>query len=160
MGGPRPQPDALRLLKADPTNHTAHGRMKSDMKIGPSSPTPPPFPAKLRVDATRVWKEFFPILAKFGLITLADRHALYDLCMVRAEIASLERVVEREASWFVRSNANGLTAHPAVALLQRMRNFSLRQMAEFGLTPASRVDINKIATHDPDSEQAKKWNSI
>jgi P27 family predicted phage terminase small subunit len=130
------------------------------MRIDLASSRPPPFPAKLRVDATRVWREFYPVLAKFGLITLADRLALYDLCMVRAEIASLERTVQRESTWFVPSNANGLIAHPAVALLQRLRNFSLRQMVEFGLTPASRVGIGKIAVHDADSEQLKKWNAM
>lgn len=110
MRGRKPKPTALKILDGD-----REDRINRDEPVLP--PASEEMPNTLATDEARqCWAELSPLLAKAGLLSEGDRHALSLLC----EAYSLTR---------------------ADPLDYKARDLYRRMLIEFGLTPSSRSRI-------------------
>lgn len=99
-------------------------------------------PQRLLVEplAVEKWNDFVPILLEIGTLTTGDGEALATLCEVYA--ASQACLAELRASGPVmRTDLGGVKPNPAGSLYRGLVSLQTSLMAEFGLTPSSRVRL-------------------
>lgn len=98
---------------------------------------PPDF---LDAEALAEWNRIIPELYQVGLITLPDRAALVGYCLAWSTVEKAERALAG-ARLIYRRGTGGAAPNPFLTI----RNDALRVMksflAEFGMTPASRVRL-------------------
>ncbi len=132
--GTKPKPAALKLLAGNPG--------KRRIRPEPSAPSgEPPMPTRLLVEPLAVakWKELVPLLLGIGTLTTGDGEALALLCEVHA--AAQQALLELRASGPVLHTDTALKANPAGPLFRSLAALQQSLMAEFGLTPSSRVRL-------------------
>ena len=133
--GRKPLPEAAKRLAGN----------RGKRKIRPDLPAPagvPPMPKRLMVEPLAVakWRELVPILTDLGTLTTADGEALATLCEVYA--ATQACLLELRASGPVmRTDLGGVKPNPAGSLYRGLVAMQASLMAEFGLTPSSRVRL-------------------
>lgn len=133
--GRKPLPEAAKRLAGNPGKR----------KIRPDLPAPagvPPMPKRLMVEPLAVgkWKELVPILTELGTLTMADGEALATLCEVYA--ATQACLLELRASGpTIKTDLGGVKPNPAGSLYRGLVSMQASLMAEFGLTPSSRVRL-------------------
>ena len=114
--GTKPRPTAIRLLTGvQPCRVNG-----SEPTVPAGVPDPPDY---LDAAALELWEELAPILAKMGVLTVADRHALGLLCDSFSRWRDMPENTTRRTEF-------------------------RRLLAEFGLTPSSRSSI-KVPSQPP-----------
>ena len=124
--GCKPKPTALKLLAG-----VQPCRVNGAEPQGPAGiPTPPDY---VSGEGLELWGELAPMLARMGVLTLADRHALALLCDSFTRWREFPENVARRSEW-------------------------RRLLAEFGLTPSSRssIKVPPAAPADPLADFLKK----
>ena len=133
--GRKPIPEAAKRLAGN----------RGKRKIRPDLPAPvgvPPMPKRLMLEPSAVekWTELVPILVGLGTLTTADGEALATLCEVYA--ATQACLLELRASGPVmKTDLGGVKPNPAGPLYRSLVALQASLMAEFGLTPSSRVRL-------------------
>jgi len=133
--GRKPIPESAKRLAGNPGKR----------KIRPDLPAPagvPPIPKRLMVEPVAVekWRELVPILTELGTLTMADGEALATLCEVYA--ATQACLLELRASGpTIKTDLGGVKPNPAGSLYRGLVAMQASLMAEFGLTPSSRVRL-------------------
>lgn len=133
--GRKPIPESVKRLAGNPGKR----KLRPDL---PSPPGVPPMPMRLMVEplAVEKWQELVPVLSELGTLTLSDGEALATLCEVYA--ASQACLLELRASGPVlRTDLGGVKPNPAGSLYRGLVSLQANLMAEFGLTPSSRVRL-------------------
>lgn len=143
--GIAPKPTALRLVA---------GERKS--RINTNEPIPeeglPLCPMEASPDVHEVWSYTLHHLDVMGILTLADRDALYVYCEAVVVHRDASRILAREGMLAPSTSGRGSVRHPAHQIqrdaAQTMRSFA----QEFGLTPSARSTI-KLHVKDSNKEQ-------
>jgi P27 family predicted phage terminase small subunit len=132
--GRKPKPTALKVFE---------GTQRGAPKREPSAPVGvPPMPDRLAVEPLAVakWEELASILSAVGTLTTGDGEALATLCEVYA--AAQQCLLELRASGpTIKTDLGGVKPNPAGSLYRGLVSLQASLMAEFGLTPSSRVRL-------------------
>jgi P27 family predicted phage terminase small subunit len=133
--GPKPQPASVKKLLGNPGKR----KIRPDL---PAPPGAPLMPKRLMVEPVAVekWQELVPILLDLGTLTMADGEALATLCEVYA--ATQACLLElRSSGPVMHTDLGGVKPNPAGPLYRGLVSLQASLMAEFGLTPSSRVRL-------------------
>jgi P27 family predicted phage terminase small subunit len=96
------------------------------------------------------WREFVPLLAQMGVLTLADGDALGAMCRVKVRMSKalmeLAQAIRRaedtgRLAFIVGGEKNAARGNPLVKAVAELEDEYLRWLREFGLTPSSRTRI-------------------
>lgn len=141
--GRKPKPTALKVFE---------GTQRGAPKREPSAPAGvPPMPDRLKVEPLAVakWEELVPLLMHIGTLTTGDGEALATLCEVYA--AAQACLLELRASGpTIKTDLGGVKPNPAGSLYRGLVSLQASLMAEFGLTPSSRVRLGAKAEKPTD----------
>jgi P27 family predicted phage terminase small subunit len=153
--GRKPKPTATKKLGGNPGKRRLN---ESEPAYAPASARLPS--GKLPKEAAALWRALAPQLAAAGVLKQPDRPALEMLCLhyavVRAALAQMLKdgrveVENAEGQLFTVSDGElaivvpvgeGFKKHPAATVLRENSLAFKSYLAEFGLTPSSRVRIH------------------
>ncbi len=131
--GPAPTPTGLRLVRGDRKSrvNTDEPQAREGLPLCPMEASP---------DVHDIWAYTVNQLSHMGIVTQADRDALYAYC----EAVVLHRAASRELArtgLLMEGMHGGVVKHPAHQI-QRDAASTMRAFAqEFGLTPSARSTI-------------------
>lgn len=145
--GPPPKPTTLKILEGNPGK-----RPLNDREPEPEVAVPR-MPAWLSPRAKAEWKRIVPELVRLNLLATIDLAALAAYCQAFAELEEATRTVDKEGRVCVQPIVNKkgerigerLKPHPAVQQQRDAMRTVKQFLAEFGLSPASRsqVQVNR-----------------
>lgn len=163
MRGRKPLPGVVHLLRGNPG--------KRPINLGAVSPEVqvPKYPAHLDAEARREWKRVSVELERYGLISNIDRAALAMYCTAWSRHAKAEALLAELAE--TSQNAAGLliaspNGYPVQSPLLSISNRAMEQckamLAEFGMSPSSRVRVKPSDSKNQAADEAAqdKWNAI
>ena len=140
MGRPQ-KPTALKILQGKPGHR----------KLPRGEPTPEKSvekPKGLRPYEKEMWNYLAPRFEKQGVITENDLHAMYIMCQTwgdyREAIDEFDRQAESNGGkrLYVVSAKNGSPyPNPLLGIINTLRDRLGKQLAQFGMTPASRSSV-------------------
>ena len=141
--GPKPKPDALRVIDGGK-------RVTGQAPAETSLPTPPEW---LRAEAKAEWKRLGRKLADLGLLSSIDRAAFAAYCQAFGTWAAAEKALAKMrqdeanpmAGHVAKTAGGNLVHHPLGTVAQKARLEAVKIAAEFGLTPSSRSRIDTDA---------------
>lgn len=137
MRGPVAKPTALKMLEGNPGKRDIN-KNEPKYDLEEKSEKAPPW---LGAEAKKEWKRVLPLLKKNGLVTDADYMALCAYCQSIDTWIAAEKL--KRADGLVTTTSNGTEVqHPAVNIANSALNNILKFGREFGLTPASRANLN------------------
>jgi len=135
MGGRRPTPTSLRILKGNPQRRPING---AEPTI-PAGDLPEPT-EELDAEGLKTWARYVPILLGAGLATPADAPALTALCQKWSEWVAIQRRLKVEGMIVVRKGIP--VRHPLAQQADVIAAQLKAYFVEFGMTPASRSRIS------------------
>ena len=139
--GPKRTPsDVLRL----------RGSRQAERRV--SEPNPPAKipkpPAWLEVDAKRCWKKILPRLLEMRVLRQIDENALARYCTTWVRWRKANEFLAKNGETYMLKDADGkpkcLQQFPQVAVANRLAQHLLRLEQEFGMTPASRPNLEVV----------------
>lgn len=140
MRGRLPKPAEIKAAEGVLRPRDAHG-WAAGISAGAELVVPPP---GLSERGMKYWPDFQAAFARHRVVKGADVLAVGQLIEVYAEYRQYQELVETEGATYWKRGPDGaqLKANPAVAMLAsadaRLRGW----MAEFGITPSSRVRVH------------------
>ena len=143
MSGPARQPTALRLLQGNPSRRPI---VMDEFRPVTAIPA---MPKHLKGEAKKEWLRITAELAKYGLISEVDRDALAMICTIWSRYVVAEQIIDRmakkspeTAGLFVNTPNNFPVQSPWLALSNRAMEMYKSFLAEFGMSPASRMRVS------------------
>lgn len=113
----------------------------------------PECPSWLDKEAKAEWKRLIPILTQMGILTLADRQALAQLCQARSDYVRAAKRVRKDGETFM--TPKGFVAkHPMVTVMNEAFARWYRLMPHFGLSPSARAGLATVKPN-PDENRGK-----
>lgn len=141
MRGRKPKPTELKIAQGNPGKQSK-AILSRGLKIPNAIPDPPADLSELAADE---WRRIAPLLHDIGMLAKIDRDALALYCESLADWFKARREVLAKPMIGKRRNPQWVIEEKAAARL-------LRMMAEFGLTPSSRMRLNQPAGTKPKDE--------
>lgn len=126
-------------------------------KTRPLEPAPPaaekpPCPAWLDADARKVWRALIPQLARLGVLTRLDQHALARYCTLWVRWRKMETLLAEKGELVISYTEEGAVAGvhvtPYVAIASTLADKLLRLEQHFGMTPSARAALH-VEIPDP-----------
>ncbi|OFX13210.1 MAG: hypothetical protein A2Z18_11120 [Armatimonadetes bacterium RBG_16_58_9] len=151
VGRPR-IPTAIKLVRGNP------GKRPLNQREPQPQPGPPPMPEKLASNelAAQEWHRLCPMLERMRVLTEADGIALANLCFDVALLDDCQKKLS-ETGLLVRNKATGLIhRNPLVDMLGQTTDRVTKALREFGMTPASRSNI-QVA---PETAADNPWEKL
>ena len=154
MAGRNPKPTKLKLLQGNP------GRRP----LNSSEPQPdagaPVMPDGLSAEAEAEWKKVIPILAKMGVLTVADGATIAGYCQSRADWLRAQSEIEEYGVTVeepITNRMGDVVGHrrkknPAVTVASDAKKMMRAFASDLGLSPASRTRVHASPT-DENSER-------
>lgn len=96
-------------------------------------------PYGLADEAVPYWHKLVPMIAKRGILVETDVPALADMCLVKARLDEVERLIVNEG--FTVMGARGVVRNPLTMVASEYRRAWLIYCARFALTPSDRAGI-------------------
>lgn len=143
MPGPLPKPSHLKVLTGNPGNRPLNENEPQPAKGEPVMPD------WLTGRAASAWRELVPELARIGLLTVVDGHALAVYCEAWATYVEASERVRREGV-LVESYRGGMAKNPAAQIMRDSADLMLKVGSQFGLSPATRA---RLTIPDDGSDQ-------
>lgn len=145
--GRKPKPRALRVYEGNPSR-----RRLPDAPEPPSPPAPPDPPEHLDGEALRFWRSYAPPLHALGLLSAADVAALSLAAAAWSDYRAASEQIRRLGA--VLTGKKGMQYQsPYVAIRHRAEERLRHWLAEFGLTPSSRMRL-RVAPAPADEIEA------
>ena len=145
MGKRGRQPTPIELLKLRGTFRLG--------RHGTGHPEPdrsrPSCPSWVSPEAKRCWRELIPQLERLGLLAKCDRTMLTMLCQTWADWRDAQEFIAKHGTTYpvIRDGQPPeFKQYPHVRLARQLADQALRLSREFGLTPAARAGLGKVAT--------------
>ena len=136
--GRKPIPMVLHIANGNPSKKTLADLHSPEMPFDPACPIPPD-EILHDPDALAEWNRIVPDLFSVGLIRKIDCSALTMYCLAYADWIVGVRAMARGR--LIRNKRGEIIVNPAMKIVDhaytRMKNF----LAEFGMTPSSRVRL-------------------
>lgn len=133
-------PAKLKLVEGSRPGRDSGGReVKPPPPFRRLPPAPPEF---LFGDAIEEWQRVVPELQRLGLTKQIDAASLTAYCLAWQRMCQAQRIIQEQSEHgLLGMNSQGLTRHPAVAIVEAASK-ELRAWAhEFGLTPAAEAGL-------------------
>lgn len=138
VAGRKPQPANLKLLKGrTPGRDSGDRKVRKPPSFVRKAPAPPSWLSK---EAKAEWRRVVPELERLGLLKAGDRSGLANYCETWATFVAATKRVQSEG--LTVEIAQGMVAHPAVAIARNAGKEIRSWCAEFGLTPSSEGRLN------------------
>ncbi len=120
--------------------------MKRDNKsVSPAtSTTLPPAPAWLSPTAREEWNRLAPILVAEGRLLPAQETAFGSYCVAVGNMLNASSAIGRDGIT-IEGRRGGIVKHPACTILNAAMSQVLQYGKIFGLSPASRAALDKVA---------------
>lgn len=134
MPGPLPKPTHLKVLTGNPGNRPLNENEPQPAKGEPT------MPKWLKGRAAAAWKEIVPELARIGLLTVVDGHALAVYCEAWATYVQASEIVRAEGI-LVDSYRGGKAKNPAAQIMRDSADLMMKVGGQYGLTPATRTRL-------------------
>lgn len=134
MPGPLPKPSHLKVLNGNPGN-----RPLNEQEPRPAQGEPLK-PSWLEGRAASAWDELVPELARIGLLTVVDGHALAVYCEAWATYVQASEVVRKEGV-LIESYRGGMAKNPAAQIMRDSADLMMKVGGQFGLSPATRARL-------------------
>lgn len=134
MPGPLPKPTHLKVLTGNPGNRPLNENEPQPAKGEPT------MPKWLKGRAAAAWKEIVPELARIGLLTVVDGHALAVYCEAWATYVQASEIVRSEGL-LVESYRGGKAKNPAAQIMRDSADLMMKFGGQFGLSPATRARL-------------------
>jgi P27 family predicted phage terminase small subunit len=90
--------------------------------------------------AASAWDELVPELARIGLLTLVDGHALAVYCEAWATYVEASAIVRSEGI-LIDSYRGGKAKNPAAQIMRDSADLMMKVGGQYGLTPATRTRL-------------------
>ncbi len=136
--GSKPKPTVLKELAGNPGRRPLN---KDEPKPGPANLKVPR--GRLPKEGARVWKQLAKPLAEMGVLTEVDLIAFEMLCLHYAMSRQAADILN-QIGLFMKDRDNEPRKNPAAQLFRDNSKQLRAYLAEFGLTPSSRVRIHAI----------------
>ena len=136
--GSKPKPSVLKELAGNPGRRPLN---ENEPKPGPANLNVPR--GRLPKEGARVWKQLAKPLADMGVLTEVDLIAFEMLCLHYATARQAADVL-KQFGLFVRDKDKKSRKNPAAQIFRDNSQHLRAYLAEFGLTPSSRVRIHAI----------------
>jgi P27 family predicted phage terminase small subunit len=138
--GPAPKPTKLRLLEG---THLERVNLRE-----PIAPTELPEPPEdISPDVLKVWDYTVAQLSHMGIVSTADRDALFCYCQAVVSHRQASAILARTPV-LIKGALGGMVRNPALAVA-RDSAYTIRQFAqEFGLTPSARTRVESARAGD------------
>lgn len=158
--GRKRRPSKLRLIEGNP-GHRPIPEGEPEFRLADDVPTPPPF---LDAYAREEWDRVSPELYAAGLITLVDTGPLAAYCEAystwRAAVVELQnqaKVNDKTLAGgaLIKTKGGNIIQNPLRGVANTARAAMVRIAAEFGLTPASRANLEGSKRGDEDPLESK-----
>ena len=117
---------------------------KSASPATPATPTTPPPPAWLSESAKETWCELAPLLASEGRLEKIHERAFTCYCTACGMMTDAAAAIARDGAT-VKGRRGGKVRHPACAVWNSASQQVLAFGKLFGLSPASRARLDKLA---------------
>jgi len=135
MKGRKPKPAALRRAQGNP------GKRPIPEEPQLRRPARAPYaPRWLSEEAKAEWRRIAPLLLEAGLLTEADYTALALYCQAYARWRKAEEKLAEQGE-ILESARGGLYQNPWLAVANRAWDQIRKSLAEFGMTPSSRLRV-------------------
>lgn len=134
--GPRIKPTELKVLEGNPGKRELNNGPKYDLSEKYRKP-----PDYLGTYGKKEWKRIFPLLEKNGLITDADYTMLAAYCQSVNNWIYAEKSKKADGDFYITDKGNEVQ-RPCVGIANAALANILKFGREFGLSPASRADLN------------------
>ena len=141
--GPPKKPTKLQLLKGNP------GRRPLNRREPRPRARMPRVPAHLSAPAKTAWKMIAPKLHRLGLLTEIDGLALGLLCDSYGRYLEAEKKLRKEGE-LIKTEKGNLVQSPYLAIRNRHFDQIRRLLAEFGMTPSARANLETLELPDID----------
>ena len=149
--GPQPVPSALKVLAGNPGGK----RLPVSVEASPLRAVPEP-PSFLSADAKLEWKRLGQELLDMGLLTNLDMAAFSGYCQAFGTWVRAQRMI-RSKGMLVKEN--GVTMrNPWCKVSAEAFEQVQKGLAQFGLTPATRVRMNPGETGGEEDELVRAMN--
>jgi P27 family predicted phage terminase small subunit len=136
MRGRKPKPTRLKILNGNPGK-----RPLNDSEPRPPSGAPT-CPAHLDAEAKKEWRRVAKLLDGMGLLAKTDRAALAGYCVAYSRWVKAELIL-RDTGEILKAKDSGQPfQNPWLAVANRAQEQMSKYLAEFGLTPSSRVRLH------------------
>ena len=143
--GTKPKPSEIKKLAGNPGRRPLN---ENEPKPGPANLNVPR--GRLPKEGARVWKQLAKPLADMGILTEVDLIAFEMLCLHYATARQAADVLNK-FGLFVRDKDKKSRKNPAAQIFRDNSQHLRAYLAEFGLTPSSRVRIHAIDKVDDKS---------
>lgn len=144
LRGPAKKPTALRLIEGN----------RGKEKINRAEPKPrkriPDCPPHLDKIARAEWERLSPILLHMGVLSEADYMSLAALCQSYSIWVQASGDLARDG--LLAMGARGVVKNPSLMIVRDAVQDIHRLSQQFGLTPASRVNIHSDGPQTPEDE--------
>jgi P27 family predicted phage terminase small subunit len=158
MKGRKPKPKAIHLLQGNRSHLT---KKELSDRGEPEPPRGiPQAPEQLSKEAKIAWPLLAARLDEMGVLTYADAWALEQLAENYAEILSWRKEIKKNGRMMNYTNKFGEESeriNPACLALSDTEKRFRAMMAEFGLTPSSRMRLHAIPKEKKESNPAAKY---
>ena len=138
-------------------------RAKDREKAEPKAPAEiPPRPAHLAGEAIEAWDHLVGVLSAMRVLTLADARALELLCETWGRYRDATRSLAEDGITIKLYDRHGkvkqVRRNPAAGVQVELARLLRLQLAEFGLTPASRSRVSVAHGKDKDNGAARLFS--
>lgn len=144
--GRKPKPVELRIIEGN-REHRPIPKVPKPRKVLPRAPR------WLHPLAKKEWRRIVPELYRLGLLTVLDRAALQAYCQAYAKWREAEEKAKLEV---FQTDSGYVGQNPYINVALKYHKEMRAWLAEFGMTPSSRVRINIDKMDDTKSE----WEEI
>lgn len=148
--GRKAKPTGLKLIEGRGNGRDSGGR---PIKETPAFVRLPPEPPDLLWgDAKDEWERVVPELQRLELIKPIDAASLTAYCLTWQRLCQAQRMIDASSitvdevetrGGLLHNNSQGLTRHPAVAIVEAASKELRAWAAEFGLTPAAEGKVSR-----------------
>jgi len=149
VNGPTPTPTALKRLRGNPGGRPLP---EAEPKLKSGKPMPPKWMTKSK-GSISLWRELATQLAAMGVLTTADRTALAALVEAYQDWLAARKVIAAEGAYYKKTSDRGgksIAPHPALAVRAESWKRLTAQLAQFGLSPASRTRVQVLSGNSED----------
>jgi P27 family predicted phage terminase small subunit len=139
MAGRKPKPTAIKIRAGNPGKRPLNNAEPEYREAG-SLRAPR---GVLPDDAAELWRVLAPMLSDAGVLRETDKTALTALCLHFWLVRRAAEAIRREGITVAVETASGVVMrrNPATAILAENSTALRSYLAEFGLTPSSRVRV-------------------
>jgi P27 family predicted phage terminase small subunit len=158
MSGPVRKPTKLQLLHGNPRMRTL-----SDREPNPEQESKPEPPSHISEEAKEIWNARAPLLARLGLLTIADKDAFTEYCEVMVQWIKAKQFVEKNGTsyyvhedyrdgiddngnFIIKKRLKYVGQFPEVSIFRGLTQVLRALRSEFGMTPAARTRIEVDAS--------------